>query len=74
MQSSQYTTMEDMPYLQNIVPAITEDWLAKLDYPLYACSGSCYLHHKDPYMHWDILPIRRYDVEKVHNLDDIVIE
>lgn len=63
VQSSEYTTMEDVPYLNLIMPAIVEEWLAALDYPLYDTSI-------------EILPIRRSEVpeERRYELDTLEIE
>jgi len=63
MQSAQYTTMEDVPYLYSILDGIVEAWLAGLDYPAY-----------DPIA--EIEPIRRSDVpgERRIDVDDLEIE
>jgi len=63
MESFQYTTMEDVPYLYIIAPKIAEDYLRTRDYPMYNVTIV-------------IEPARRSSLptERRLMLDDVVIE
>src|ERR1035437_1262906 len=63
MESYEYTTMEDIPYLYIIAPKIAEDYLRTRDYPMYN-------------IQIEIEPARRSSLDKAHivQIEDVVIE
>jgi hypothetical protein len=63
MESYNYTTMEDVPYLYVIAPKIAEDYLNTRNYPMYN-------------VQIEIAPARRSSLpaDRILQLDDVVIE
>jgi hypothetical protein len=62
-----YRTMEDLPYLNIIVPGVAAEYLEK-----WQQRGSMPVNYYD--MIIEIEPIRRADVRERYNLDDVEIE
>jgi len=63
VESHQYTTMEDVPYLYIVAPKIVEEWMKNWDYPMFN-------------VQIEIEPARRSSLpsEGRLHLDDVVIE